>query len=113
MNLLTRFESKLSPKSASFLNHPAGPKTIFFWAPLAKWCLVIAGIVDIQRPVETMSLTQQVALAATGMIWSRYSLVIIPKNWSLFAVNIFVGLTGFYQTVRVVRYLNSSRKTLV
>lgn len=30
-------------------------------------------------------------LLATGFIWSKYSLVIIPKNWSLFAVNFFVG----------------------
>ena len=36
-----------------------------------------------------------------GTIWARYSLVIIPKNYNLFAVNVFVGLTGFYQLYRI------------
>jgi hypothetical protein len=69
-------------------NHPAGPKTIFFWAPAMKWGLVIAGLGDLQRPADKLSLPQTFALAMTGMIWSRYSLVITPKNWSLFGVNV-------------------------
>ena len=52
--------------------------------------------------MESVSLRQVGALAATGFIWSRYSLVIIPKNWSLFSVNMFVGLTNMYQVVRVL-----------
>jgi hypothetical protein len=28
-----------------------------------KWCLVIAGLQDLSRPVETLSTTQQTALA--------------------------------------------------
>lgn len=67
---------------ASFMNHPAGPslnnllqafritdsgsrifigpKTVFFWAPVMKWCLVAAGLKDIQRPVEKLSVSQNV-----------------------------------------------------
>eukprot|EP01135_Chromosphaera_perkinsii_P004534 Nk52_evm4s288 gene=Nk52_evmTU4s288 len=104
MSFLARFESKLSPGMKKFWNHEAGPQTIFFWAPAAKWCLVIAGIADLQRPADKLSVTQSGALAATGIIWSRYSLVIIPKNWSLFAVNIFVGATGIMQTSRALKY---------
>ncbi|XP_076466725.1 mitochondrial pyruvate carrier 2-like [Babylonia areolata] len=85
-------------------NHPAGPKTIHFWAPLGKWILVIAGLKDISRPAEKLSVYQSTALACTGFIWSRYSLVIIPKNYSLFAVNFFVGLTGCYQLARIYAY---------
>ncbi|KAI9007073.1 putative FMP43-protein found in mitochondrial proteome [Gaertneriomyces semiglobifer] len=84
-----------------FLNHPAGPKTIHFWAPAMKWGLVIAGLGDLSRPADKLSMTQTVALAATGIIWSRYSLVITPKNWSLFSVNVFVGATGLYQLYRI------------
>lgn len=40
-------------------------------------------------------------------IWARYSLVIIPKNWALFAVNFFVGLSGSFQLAKVVRYQRS------
>jgi len=92
--------SKLRP----LWNHPAGPKTVFFWSPMFKWGLVLAGIGDLQRPVETVSIRQSGALAATGFIWARYSLVIIPKNWSLFSVNVFVGLTSMYQVVRVIMH---------
>ncbi|XP_050306464.1 mitochondrial pyruvate carrier 2-like [Anthonomus grandis grandis] len=92
--------------------HPAGPKTVFFWAPLFKWGLVLAGIADLSRPAETISPAQTVALAATGVIWSRYSLVIIPKNYSLFSVNVFVAGTQLFQLYRAVSYqMNEGKKT--
>ncbi|RKP13480.1 mitochondrial pyruvate carrier [Piptocephalis cylindrospora] len=87
-----------------FINHPAGPKTIHFWAPAAKWGLVLAGLGDMQRPAEKLSVTQTLSLTATGLIWSRYSTQITPKNWSLFSVNIFVALTGLYQVGRLYKY---------
>ncbi|XP_011185004.1 mitochondrial pyruvate carrier 2 [Zeugodacus cucurbitae] len=90
--------------------HPAGPKTVFFWAPLFKWSLVIAGLSDLARPAETLSVPQCGALAATGIIWSRYSLVIIPKNYSLFAVNLFVGLTQIVQLGRAYNYQMEQNK---
>ncbi|XP_022833156.1 mitochondrial pyruvate carrier 2-like [Spodoptera litura] len=91
--------------------HPAGPKTIFFWAPAGKWSLVIAGLGDVNRPVENLSIRQCSSLAITGMIWSRYSLVIIPKNYSLFAVNVFVALTNLYQLGRAYKY-NTEKEAL-
>nr|XP_027193802.1 mitochondrial pyruvate carrier 2-like [Dermatophagoides pteronyssinus] len=84
--------------------HEAGPKTVFFWAPAIKWSLVIAGISDIARPVENLSIGQTISLTATGLIWSRYSLVIIPKNWSLFSVNFFVATTQITQLCRIIIY---------
>ena len=68
---------------SKFWNHPAGPKTVFFWAPAMKWSLVLAGLSDLNRPAENLSLGQNVALAATGAIWSRYSLVITPVNYQV------------------------------
>lgn len=44
-------------------------RTIFFWAPIAKWGLVLAGVKDLSRPAEKLSVSQNVALAATGFIW--------------------------------------------
>uniref|UniRef100_A0A2A4K0L1 Mitochondrial pyruvate carrier n=1 Tax=Heliothis virescens TaxID=7102 RepID=A0A2A4K0L1_HELVI len=92
--------------------HPAGPKTIFFWAPAFKWGLVIAGLGDLNRPVETLSIRQSASLAATGIIWSRYSLVIIPKNYSLFAVNVFVACTSVYQLSRAYMYNREQQSKL-
>uniref|UniRef100_A0A672Q731 Mitochondrial pyruvate carrier n=1 Tax=Sinocyclocheilus grahami TaxID=75366 RepID=A0A672Q731_SINGR len=76
-------------------------KTVFFWAPMFKWGLVIAGLADMTRPADKLSTSQSAVLTATGLIWSRYSLVIIPKNWNLFAVNFFVGGAGGSQLFRI------------
>ncbi|CAD6201360.1 GSCOCG00000163001-RA-CDS [Cotesia congregata] len=85
-------------------NHPAGPQTIFFWAPAFKWGLVIAGLGDLQRPADKISMSQSGALGVTGVIWTRYSLAITPKNWSLFSVNLFVAFTALYQVARAIKY---------
>uniref|UniRef100_T1IY33 Mitochondrial pyruvate carrier n=1 Tax=Strigamia maritima TaxID=126957 RepID=T1IY33_STRMM len=87
-----------------FWNHPAGPKTIFFWAPAFKWGLVAAGIQDIARPVEKLSLPQCISLFFTGVIWSRYSMAIIPKNYNLFSVNVFIAATQTYHLSRIFAY---------
>ncbi|XP_028025334.1 mitochondrial pyruvate carrier 2-like isoform X1 [Bombyx mandarina] len=102
--LVTSADKFVPSKLRPLWEHEAGPKTIFFWAPAFKWGLVIAGLGDLNRPVETLSIPQSASLAATGIIWSRYSLVIIPKNYSLFAVNVFVALTSLYQIGRAFKY---------
>ncbi|XP_077392634.1 mitochondrial pyruvate carrier 2b isoform X1 [Festucalex cinctus] len=81
-----------------------GPKTVFFWAPMFKWGLVAAGLADMTRPADKLSTSQSAVLTATGLIWSRYSLVIVPKNWNLFAVNFFLGSAGGSQLYRIWRY---------
>ncbi|KIM69724.1 hypothetical protein SCLCIDRAFT_1208234 [Scleroderma citrinum Foug A] len=96
--------SAVPSKFTAFLNHPAGPKTVFFWAPMMKWCLVAAGVKDLSRPADKLSVSQNVALACTGFIWVRYSLVITPINYSLAAVNFFVGSTGLMQLGRLAHY---------
>jgi hypothetical protein len=69
-----------------------------------KWSLVLAGINDIQRPVEKLSSTQQIALFATGAIWTRWCLIIKPKNYFLASVNFFLGSVAGYQLVRLYNY---------
>lgn len=92
-------------KFSRFLNAETGPKTVHFWAPVLKWCLVVAGINDLQRPVEKLSGTQQVALCATGVIWTRWAgFVIKPRNMLLASVNFFLGGVASYQLYRIVDY---------
>ncbi|OAY67562.1 Mitochondrial pyruvate carrier 4 [Ananas comosus] len=92
-------------KLQALWNHPAGPKTIHFWAPTFKWGISIANIADFSKPPEKISYPQQVAVTCTGLIWSRYSLVITPKNWNLFSVNVAMAGTGIYQLTRKIRYV--------
>nr|ACQ58713.1 Brain protein 44 [Anoplopoma fimbria] len=102
--ILDKIEHMLPGKLRPLYNHPAGPKTVFFWAPVFKWGLVGAGLADMTRPADKLSLSQSAVLTATGLIWSRYSLVIIPKNWNLFCVNFFVGSAGASQLYRIWRF---------
>ncbi|GJN87575.1 hypothetical protein Rhopal_000529-T1 [Rhodotorula paludigena] len=92
--------SSMSSKLTQLWNSPAGPKTVFFWAPMFKWGLVAAGLKDLSRPAEVISIPQNLALTATGLIWVRYSFVITPVNYSLAAVNCFVAGTGITSLYR-------------
>ncbi|XP_076760537.1 mitochondrial pyruvate carrier 2 [Xylocopa sonorina] len=103
-NTMTKIGKFVPEKFQPLWNHPAGPQTIFFWAPAFKWGLVIAGLGDLQRPANQLSISQSSALGVTGLIWTRYSLAITPKNWSLFSVNLFVALTSLYQVSRAIMY---------
>ncbi|CCU75245.1 putative UPF0041 domain protein [Blumeria hordei DH14] len=83
---------------------PIGVKTVHFWAPVMKWSLVLAGISDLYRPAEKLSLTQNLALTATGLIWTRWCFVIKPRNILLATVNFFLGLVGVIQVSRISAY---------
>jgi mitochondrial pyruvate carrier 2 len=84
-------------------DHPAGMKTIFFWAPTMKWGLVAASLSEFHRPVEELSVPQCSALAATGCVWTRWSFVITPVNYNLALANLFVAGTNLYQLSRIFR----------
>ncbi|KAK4398877.1 Mitochondrial pyruvate carrier 4 [Sesamum angolense] len=49
---------------------------VHFWAPTFKWGISIANFADFGKPPEKVSYPQQIAVTATGIIWSRYSTVI-------------------------------------
>ena len=94
----------LPPKAKELLAHPAGPFTIFFWAPMMKWGLSIANLVDYKRPVDKLSIPQQVSLVITGILWTRWSFVITPVNYNLAAVNAALAATGIYHMGRKLVY---------
>ncbi|CAH2078272.1 unnamed protein product [Thlaspi arvense] len=78
--------------------------SVHFWAPTFKWGISIANIADFAKPPEKISLPQQIAVTCTGVIWSRYSMVITPKNWNLFSVNVAMAGTGIYQLTRKIKH---------
>ncbi|KAL0117435.1 hypothetical protein PUN28_010342 [Cardiocondyla obscurior] len=102
--LMLKIASVLPEKFRAAFLHPVGPTTVFFWAPMFKWGLVVAGIGDLKRPADTISLRQTASLMVTGAIWSKYSLIIIPKNYNLFCVNLFTCATGTYSFFKGLRY---------
>ncbi|VVC96879.1 unnamed protein product [Leptidea sinapis] len=51
-----------------------------------------------------MSPTQSATLAATGLIWTRYCLVIRPINYALSICNFSLGLANAVQCYRAYSY---------
>ncbi|RMY05922.1 hypothetical protein D0867_09871 [Hortaea werneckii] len=69
-----------------------------------QWGLVLAGAADFARPAEQLSLSQNTALMATGLIWTRWCFVIKPRNLFLASVNFLLFCVGATQSTRVLRY---------
>ncbi|KAG7696199.1 hypothetical protein KL930_003226 [Ogataea haglerorum] len=103
-----------------FLNSETGPKTwirgsetfVILAFPIAllttQWSLVFAGANEMVRPVEKISGSQQLALLATGAIWTRWSFLIRPRNMLLASVNFLLATVAGYQVVRLYNW----RRTL-
>lgn len=74
--LMDKVELLLPKKLRPLYNHPAGPRTVFFWAPIMKWGLVCAGLADMARPAEKLSTAQSTVLMATGKLNTSYATVV-------------------------------------
>ncbi|RPB01746.1 UPF0041-domain-containing protein [Choiromyces venosus 120613-1] len=96
--------------AAKVLNPAFNPRTVHFWAPILKWGLVIAGASDFYRPVESLSITQNVALFCTGAIWTRWCMIIHPRNIPLAAVNFFLAGVGSVQLGRIGLHYRNLKK---
>lgn len=68
---------------------------------------MLAGIADFARPAESLSITQNGALMATGIIWTRWCFIIKPRNIFLAAVNFFLFCVGSVQVSRILLYRQS------
>ncbi|GAB4849685.1 Mitochondrial pyruvate carrier 4 [Ancistrocladus abbreviatus] len=97
-------EANLDMNSMSLKGNSLFVMQVHFWAPTFKWGISIANIADFSKPPEKLSYPQQIAVTATGLIWSRYSMVITPKNWNLFSVNVAMAGTGLYQLSRKFKH---------
>ena len=97
-------QCSLPKKLMNLVNHPAGPFTVFFWAPIGKWLLSFNNLADYKKDLETIEVEQTIALAVTGLIWTRYSFVINPVNYSLAAVNFALALSSGYHLFRKYAY---------
>ena len=88
---------------AGFITAAAGPLTTHFWAPMSKWLISGASMLDINRPTDKISLSQYTALTATGAIFSRYALAVSPVNYMLCSVNIALFFSSAWMLGRKVK----------
>jgi len=75
-------------------------RVVFFWAPTFKWMITFSNINDLKKPAELISANQQIAIFATGCIWTRYSFVVTPVNYNLAIVNVFMAASAGYMLYR-------------
>lgn len=83
---------------------PTFRKTYIVLTYIAKWGLVLAGAADFARPADQISISQNAALMATGLIWTRWCFVIKPRNLFLASVNFLLFCVGTTQVSRVLAY---------
>lgn len=57
-----------------------------------------------KRPVDKLSGTQNLSLLATGLVWTRWSFVITPRNYLLASVNFFLAGVAGFQISRIVNF---------
>ena len=72
----------------AFLNSPVGPKTIHFWGPVANWGFVVAGIMDMNKPMECVSEKMTLTLACYSAMFMRFAWRVAPRNYILFACHL-------------------------
>jgi len=94
--------AELGPVSA-FAGAAAGPFTVHFWAPMSKWLISGASMLELDRPVEKISLAQYTALTATGLFFSRYALLVTPVNYMLCSVNVALFSSSAWHLGRKVK----------
>ncbi|XP_022221372.2 mitochondrial pyruvate carrier 4 isoform X1 [Drosophila obscura] len=98
-NLDKRVPALLRP----FWTSPTGPQTVFFWGPVVKWCVVLAGLGDLlNRQPHLISKKQTLVLALSGVLWSRWSMVIRPRNYNYMACNAVMSASQTLQLWRSI-----------
>ena len=75
--------------------------------------MVLAGAADFTRPAEQLSISQNAALMATGLIWTRWCFVIRPRNVFLASVNFLLFCVGGTLVTRVLLYQQSLKQDSV
>ena len=87
----------------SALAGPAGPLTVFFWAPMSKWAISWNNVKDLDKPLEKISVSQMAALTVTGLIWTRFSFVIAPVNYNMAVVQAVCAGTSAWHLTRKLK----------
>lgn len=80
----------------------AGPFTIHFWAPMSKWLLSGASLLDYKRPTDKISISQYSSLTLCGLIHSWYALLVTPVNYMLCSVNVALLLSSGWHLGRKI-----------
>ncbi|CAE7557305.1 MPC1 [Symbiodinium sp. KB8] len=68
-----------------WVNSEAGPKTTHFWGPVANWGFVVAALMDMNKPPDTVSTKMTATLAVYSLLFMRFAWMVQPRNYLLLA----------------------------
>jgi len=91
----------------AFWNSPVGPKTTHFWGPVANWGLVVAGLVDTQKPPEMISGNMTGVMCVYSCLFMRFAWMVQPRNYLLFGVHASNETVQLYQFQRWYRWYSA------
>ncbi len=91
----------------AFMNSPVGPRTIHFWAPAANWGLVLAGILDANKPAEMISERMTATLFVYSCLFLRFAWRVQPRNMLLFSCHASNASCQAYLFMRKMNYNQS------
>ena len=100
----------------AFVNSPVGPKTVHFWGPLANWGIVLAGILDANKPPEMISERMTATLFFYSCLFMRFAWRVQPRNLFLFSCHFSNASAQAYLLSRKLAYnkqqaaLNSTKQ---
>jgi len=99
---MQRIISLLPTKQYFFSTH--------FWGPLANWGFVIAGLADMQKSPEIISLPMTTALCCYSGLFMRFAYLVQPRNWLLLTCHISNECVQLTQLFRKIKYESEQKK---
>ena len=88
----------------NWVNASNGPKTTHFWGPVANWGLVLAGLLDMKKPAEAISLNMTGVLCAYSALFMRFAWMVVPRNYILLSCHVCNISVQGYQLSRALEY---------
>lgn len=87
-----------------FMDSPTGPKTVHFWGPAANWGLIIAAMLDMNKPPEMISTNMTSVLALYSLMFMRFAWMVKPRNYLLLSCHITNEAAQLYQLSRKFKH---------
>ena len=94
----------------AFINSPIGPKTTHFWGPIGNWGIVLAGVLDMNKPPEKISLNMTAVLLTYSLMFMRFAYKVIPRNYLLFSCHVCNTIAQSILLKRAIIYQRSLKK---
>ena len=94
----------MADKVMAFINSPVGPKTVQFWGPAANWGIVLAGILDANKPIDMVSERMTGVLFFYSCLFMRFAWRVQPRNLLLFSCHLCNATAQGFLLVKKLRY---------